>query len=135
MASPQRAVVLQRERLMGYPMVRREVEARALTLHGWHYVIEEGEAHVFDAQQGHFIAAYAVQTLIAQRAVITPASGLPSPMVVQTTPGIMPGKKCGECGAHAAIRKDGCDYCTQCGHLGGVRVNTDPPLERRWVSP
>lgn len=53
----QRAVVLQLERLMGYPMVRREVEAGRLTLHGWHYVIEDGEVHVFDAQQGDFIAA------------------------------------------------------------------------------
>ncbi|MCV0438539.1 MAG: carbonic anhydrase [Hydrogenophaga sp.] len=53
----QRAVVLQLERLMGYPMVRRQVEAGALTLHGWHYVIEDGEVHVFDAQQGDFIAA------------------------------------------------------------------------------
>ncbi|MDP1688245.1 adenosylcobalamin-dependent ribonucleoside-diphosphate reductase [Hydrogenophaga sp.] len=62
--------------------------------------------------------AYAVQTLIAQRSGVTPASGLPSPVVVAATPGMMPGKKCGECGAHAVIRKDGCDYCTQCGHLG-----------------
>ena len=31
---------------------------------------------------------------------------------------VMAGKKCGECGAHAVIRKDGCDYCTQCGHIG-----------------
>ncbi|MEO7104935.1 MAG: adenosylcobalamin-dependent ribonucleoside-diphosphate reductase [Rhodoferax sp.] len=30
----------------------------------------------------------------------------------------MAGKKCSECGAHAVIRKDGCDYCTQCGHMG-----------------
>jgi carbonic anhydrase len=53
----QRAVVLQLERLMGYPMVRREVEAGRLTLHGWHYVIEDGEVHVFDAQQGDFVPA------------------------------------------------------------------------------
>jgi carbonic anhydrase len=53
----QRAVVLQLERLMGYPMVRRAVEAGLLTLHGWHYVIEDGEVHVFDAQQGDFIPA------------------------------------------------------------------------------
>ncbi len=33
-------------------------------------------------------------------------------------PQAMAGKKCSECGAHAVIRKDGCDYCTQCGHLG-----------------
>jgi ribonucleoside-diphosphate reductase alpha chain len=31
---------------------------------------------------------------------------------------VMAGKKCAECGAHAVIRKDGCDYCTQCGHTG-----------------
>ncbi len=53
----QRAVVLQLERLMGYPMVRERVEARQLTLHGWHYVIEDGEVHVFDVRSGAFIPA------------------------------------------------------------------------------
>ena len=53
----QRAIVLQLERLMDYPMVRREVEAGHLTLHGWHYVIEEGEVHVFDVQRGDFVPA------------------------------------------------------------------------------
>jgi carbonic anhydrase len=53
----ERAVVLQLERLMGYPMVRRRVEAGALTLHGWHYVIEDGEIHVFDAEQARFVPA------------------------------------------------------------------------------
>lgn len=53
----QRSIVLQLERLMDYPMVRREVEARRLTLHGWHYVIEHGEVHVFDAQHGGFVPA------------------------------------------------------------------------------
>lgn len=53
----QRAVVLQLERLMGYPMVRRAVEARRLTLHAWHYVIEDGEVHVFDIVSGRFVPA------------------------------------------------------------------------------
>lgn len=53
----QRSVVLQLERLMDYPMVRREVEAGRLTLHGWHYVIEDGEIHVFDAQKAGFVPA------------------------------------------------------------------------------
>jgi carbonic anhydrase len=53
----QRAVVLQLERLMEYPMVRRRVLARELTLHGWHYVIEDGEIHVFDVQRGGFVPA------------------------------------------------------------------------------
>ena len=53
----QRAVVLQLERLMDYPMVRRAVDEGRLTLHGWHYVIEEGEIHVFDVQHGAFVPA------------------------------------------------------------------------------
>ena len=53
----QRSVVLQLERLMDYPMVRRSVETGRLTLHGWHYVIEDGEVHVFDVQQGGFVPA------------------------------------------------------------------------------
>lgn len=51
----QRAVVLQLERLMGYPMVRELVEAKKLALHGWHYVIEDGEIHVFDVTSGQFV--------------------------------------------------------------------------------
>lgn len=53
----QRAVVLQLERLMGYPMVRAQVEAKKLALHGWHYVIEDGEVHVFDVSSGQFVPA------------------------------------------------------------------------------
>jgi carbonic anhydrase len=53
----QRAIVLQLERLMDYPMVRSRVERRELTLHGWHYVIEDGEVHVFDVQSGSFVPA------------------------------------------------------------------------------
>jgi carbonic anhydrase len=53
----QRSVVLQLERLMGYPMVRERVEAGRLALHGWHYVIEDGEVHVFDVRSGGFVPA------------------------------------------------------------------------------
>ena len=53
----QRAVVLQLERLMEYPMVRERVEAGALALHGWHYVIEDGEVHVFDVKTSAFVPA------------------------------------------------------------------------------
>jgi len=53
----QRSVVLQLERLIDYPMVRREVEAGRMRLHGWHYVIEDGEVHVFDVQQGAFVSS------------------------------------------------------------------------------
>ncbi len=65
--------------------------------------------------------AYAIQNIIARRSHL-PASGLAPaselPIEAALAPPVMAGKKCGECGAHAVIRKDGCDYCTQCGHLG-----------------
>ncbi len=65
--------------------------------------------------------AYAVQNIITRRAS-QPASGAARAVDPQDdaafSPPVMAGKKCGECGAHAVIRKDGCDYCTQCGHLG-----------------
>ena len=53
----QRAIVLQLERLMDYPMVRRRVDAGRLSLHGWHYVIEDGEVHVLDMPSGTFVPA------------------------------------------------------------------------------
>jgi carbonic anhydrase len=52
----QRSIVLQLERLMGYPMVAKRVEAGKLFLHGWHYVIEEGRVLVLDVAQGCFVS-------------------------------------------------------------------------------
>ncbi|MFN3438728.1 MAG: LAGLIDADG family homing endonuclease [Acidovorax sp.] len=65
--------------------------------------------------------AYAIQNILARRVADPVQQQLPldepapPPLPV---PQAMAGKKCSECGAHAVIRKDGCDYCTQCGHLG-----------------
>ena len=53
----QRSIELQLVRLMDYPMVRERVEAGELALHGWHYVIETGQVHVFDVATGTFIPA------------------------------------------------------------------------------
>ena len=70
---------------------------------------------------------YAVEQLIARRAQAAQASLFepdeliaPEPQIdpQASLPGVMAGKKCPECGAHAMIRKDGCDYCTQCGFVG-----------------
>ncbi len=52
----QRSVVLQLERLMDYPMVRRRVEAGDLYLRGWHYLIEEGKVLVLNIETGQFEA-------------------------------------------------------------------------------
>ena len=67
--------------------------------------------------------AYAIQNILAIRAeqnhhathsynanILPPDT--PTPMAA------MAGKKCSACGAHAVIRKDGCDFCSQCGELG-----------------
>ena len=65
--------------------------------------------------------AYAIQNILARRVADPVQQQLPldepAPPPV-AVPQAMAGKKCSECGAHAVIRKDGCDYCTQCGHLG-----------------
>lgn len=64
--------------------------------------------------------AYAVQNIIARRkgepvaALTTPST----PAAATAAAPSMAGAKCPECGAHAMIRKDGCDFCTQCGHVG-----------------
>ena len=66
--------------------------------------------------------AYAIQNILARRA----RQQAPAPVqeaalgdsALAARPPVMAGKKCPECGAHAMIRKDGCDYCTQCGHMG-----------------
>lgn len=50
-----RSVVLQLDRLMQLPLVRRRVEAGELVLQGWHYVIEEGRVHIFDPESGEFV--------------------------------------------------------------------------------
>jgi ribonucleoside-diphosphate reductase alpha chain len=31
---------------------------------------------------------------------------------------VLPGRKCPECGNKTVIHKDGCDFCTACGHVG-----------------
>jgi len=69
--------------------------------------------------------AYAIQNILALRAQQNEASEqLSLPLAEQgvavavEAPPVMAGKKCPECGAHAVIKKDGCEYCTQCGHLG-----------------
>jgi ribonucleoside-diphosphate reductase alpha chain len=64
--------------------------------------------------------AYAVQNIINSRsgkAQMSSTVPTATPIDAQS-PTVMAGRKCSECGAHAVIRKDGCEYCTQCGHLG-----------------
>ncbi|TBR75400.1 MAG: adenosylcobalamin-dependent ribonucleoside-diphosphate reductase [Burkholderiaceae bacterium] len=83
--------------------------------------------------------AFAIQQLLARRGFLdaegnqVPARVLAKATVVRTeavalphspvahgngTHTVMPGKACSECGAHAVIKKDGCEFCTHCGHTG-----------------
>lgn len=41
-----------------------------------------------------------------------------STQIEDSQPNIISGKKCEECGAHAVIKKDGCNFCTNCGWMG-----------------
>jgi ribonucleoside-diphosphate reductase alpha chain len=66
--------------------------------------------------------AFALQNIIGRRDVAkgSNATTAAAPQVEEPVASAPPmtGRKCPECGAYAMIRKDGCDYCTHCGHLG-----------------
>jgi len=64
--------------------------------------------------------AYAVQNILERRASGAARPDAPSAQAAASPvpPAHMAGRKCPECGAHAVIRKDGCEYCTACGHIG-----------------
>ncbi|SCK06304.1 ribonucleoside-diphosphate reductase class II [Variovorax sp. HW608] len=61
--------------------------------------------------------AFAIQNLIARRGNLEEGASPDGASSIEA-PAPMAGAKCPECGAHAMIRKDGCDFCTQCGHVG-----------------
>jgi carbonic anhydrase len=51
----QRSIALQLQRLLTYPEVRERVEAGTISLHGWHYIIEEGTIDILDVDRGEFV--------------------------------------------------------------------------------
>lgn len=53
----QRSIALQLERLVHYPIVAERVERGELFLHGWHYLIEDGQVMVLDVAGGGFVPA------------------------------------------------------------------------------
>ena len=62
--------------------------------------------------------AFAIQNIIGRRNGSVSIDALQSSPQNSTAPAVMSGKKCLECGAHAVIKKDGCEFCTQCGQMG-----------------
>jgi carbonic anhydrase len=53
----QRSIALQLSRLLTYPMVIERVEQGSLSLHGWHYIIEEGRVEILDVERKEFLPA------------------------------------------------------------------------------
>lgn len=64
--------------------------------------------------------AYAIQMIIQNRNSIPDSIIQCSDVSHAHEPSsyVMSGKKCVECGAYALIKKDGCEFCTQCGFMG-----------------
>ncbi|HSJ31916.1 MAG TPA: carbonic anhydrase [Longimicrobiales bacterium] len=51
----QRSIALQLQRLLTYPDLRSRVEDGTISLHGWHYIIEEGTIDILDVERGEFV--------------------------------------------------------------------------------
>ncbi|HEX5806078.1 MAG TPA: adenosylcobalamin-dependent ribonucleoside-diphosphate reductase [Macromonas sp.] len=90
-----------------------------------HHVKEDGARVPMWHDSEVAAIAFAIQNILEMRKrhneqADQMALPLPEPELapLPATPPVMAGKKCSECGAHAVIKKDGCEYCTQCGHIG-----------------
>lgn len=51
----QRSIAIQVDRLLGYPFVAERAEAGTLSLHGWHYIIEDGQVLALDVERDAFV--------------------------------------------------------------------------------
>jgi carbonic anhydrase len=51
----QRSIALQLQRLLTYPELRSRVDSGSISLHGWHYIIEEGTIDILDVERGEFV--------------------------------------------------------------------------------
>ncbi len=67
------------------------------------------------------IHRYALLGILTEEGYPVAAAGIldvPEAEQARRTYRTLPGKKCPECGNRAMIRKDGCDFCTDCGYTG-----------------
>lgn len=105
--------------------------------YGWHQKDDGTKVPRYHESEVAVIA-YAVQEILTKRGLLDACGNLvPAKALIATDgrtanavpevapasvlvnePSITPGKKCVECGAHAVIKKDGCEFCTHCGHVG-----------------
>jgi len=99
--------------------------------HGW-YVKDDGTKVPRFHESVVAMIGFAVQEILCKRGILD-SEGMPSatPLTVPAVEALpvkhgapvaaskrQPSKACPECGAHAVIRKDGCDFCTSCGAIG-----------------
>jgi ribonucleoside-diphosphate reductase alpha chain len=64
------------------------------------------------------IHRYAMLGILDEAGYPTHAMGILDAPRGETEPQLMQGALCSECGNHAVIRKDGCEFCTACGAVG-----------------
>jgi len=75
-------------------------------------MFHDSEVAAIAYQLQQIIAARSVQTFMEDPELTEPDTAA---FVASTA---MAGKKCKDCGAHAVVRRDGCEFCTNCGMLG-----------------
>jgi len=65
---------------------------------------------------------YAIESIIQNRNSFIESTDMESIKTNNSTGDLsvrkQTGKKCWECGARAVVKKDGCDYCEECGYVG-----------------
>jgi ribonucleoside-diphosphate reductase alpha chain len=64
------------------------------------------------------IHRYAMLGVLDENGYPTRAMGLLEEPRPSSSLSVMQGTLCSECGNHAVIKKDGCDFCTACGAVG-----------------
>jgi len=64
------------------------------------------------------IHRYSMLGILDEQGYPTQSMGILEAPRAPTEPRVMQGGLCSECGNHAVIRKDGCDFCTACGAVG-----------------
>ncbi len=87
------------------------------------YVKQDGTSVPMNHDSEVAAIAFAIQNIIEARAAagvsaVAETNNAKAAQPSGASPTTMAGKKCGECGAHAVIKRDGCEFCTNCGMVG-----------------
>ena len=79
-------------------------------------------SHIMAKSEGNLAGADEVLMLDSEGHAIGGAGALAlpgaEPAAASTAAPLIAGQPCPSCGAHAYIKRDGCMFCTACGHQG-----------------